>query len=121
MKSLLLIGVCALGLAASSASAEWLGCLNCPPSDPESPSNPSGKGGLFLPDGLMNPSGWSGPSSPKAGRSPDTVEVPKVSDDQGRFRGNLNVNQDNSDSRGNPERFVNPPTTGGWPLDLTGR
>jgi len=110
MKKLLFITIIAIGFASSTATAEWLGCMNCSPYDSGSLQNPYGKGSPYDPNGLMNPYSRNGsPYSPDSWTNPYTSGGPKVYDNQGQYRGNLNSNPYDPNSLANPYgRYGNP-------------
>ena len=84
------------------ASAEYLGDLSVNPFDSDSTANPYGAGNPFFPNSITNEFGrYGSPPSSTSATNPYATDVPKLSDQQGSYRGNLSTNSYDPDSTSN--------------------
>ena len=80
-------------LAPVSASAKDLGELSANPYQENSTANPFGAGSPFAPNGMNNPfSPYGSPFSNQSAMNPFATDAPRLYDQQGNYRGNLNAN-----------------------------
>ena len=105
MKSLVGL-LLSLSLTLSLAMAQdYLGCFgaNCNQFDPNSLANPFGKGSQFDPNSPNNPFGrYGSPYSQSGAMNQYTQGGPKIFNQDGEFRGNLNQNRYDPNSTANP-------------------
>ena len=103
MKKILLLIAGALFMAYPALAQDYLGNYSANPFAPNSTSNQFGAGSQFNPNSINNSFGkYGSPYSPQGATNPYSTGGPKLYNNQGNFRGNLNNNPYDPNSVSNP-------------------